>query len=150
MNFYGFCKIAAQINLKKTLAKSLGTPTASHTRQPEADRWGPRANGPPRPSQGEAGLDRGVGAPTASCASRSARARACAATASGGGGAKRRNGAGPERERGGAHGNAEVAAWLTSGACGRGAAAEERHDEQGRRRTVALAGGSAGRERWPG
>ena len=75
---------------------------------------GPTGQRPTRPGQGEAGLDRGVGAATASRASRGARARACAATASGGG-AKRRNGAGPERERGGAHGDAEVAASLTGG-----------------------------------
>ena len=133
MNFYGFCKITAQINLKKTLAKSLGTPTASHTRQPEADRWGPRASGPPRLGQGEAGLDRGVGAAMAS------RARACAATASGGG-AKRRNGAGPERTKGGAHGEEEEAASLTGGDAG----------EERRRGGVPAEGSGGGRRRSSG
>ena len=73
MNFYGFCKIAAQINLKKTLAKTLGAPTAS---QPEADRQGPRASDPPAGSRQGTRLDLRVGAATASRGARAhARAR---------------------------------------------------------------------------
>ena len=107
MTFYGFCKIAAQINLKKTLAKSLGTPTASHTRPPEADRWGPRASGPPgRVKARPAALTR----PGARGTTR-ARTR-------GDGGAKRRGEAGPERAGEGAHGDEEVAASLTGGDAG--------------------------------
>ena len=125
----------------------LGTPPASQPRRRQAGPTGQRAT---QPGQGEAGLDRGMGVATASRASRGARARACAATASGGG-AKRRNGAGPERESGGAHGEAEVAARLTGGGAG-----EERRRTGGvtsrggggrRRSSPALQEGREGRVR---
>ena len=111
-DFLWILQVCRKTKPNKTLAKSLGAPPAGQPRRRQAGPTGQRAT---QPGQDEAGLDRGVGAATAS---RGARARACAATASGGG-AKRRNGAGPERERRGAYGDAEVAARLTSGGAAR-------------------------------
>ena len=122
-DFLWILQVCRKTKPNKTLAKSLGAPPAGQPRRRQAWPTGQRAT---QPGQGEAGLDRSVGAAMAS------RARACAATASGGG-AKRRNGAGPERERRGAHGDAEVAARLTSGGAG-----EERRRRSG---TTALGGG---------
>ena len=99
---------------------------------PEADKRGPRASGPPRPGQGKAGLDRGLGAATASRgASCGARARAATATASGG--ARRHGEVKPERGRGGVHGVEGMAASLTSDGTG-----EERRRTGG---AAALGGG---------
>ena len=121
----------------KTLAKSLGAPPAGQPRRRQAGPTGQRAT---QPGQGEAGLDRGVGAATAS------RAR--------GDGERRRREA---AQRGGARAGKEGCARRCGGGGaahqrrrGRGAAAEERHDGARRRRTEALVAGPAGRERGPG
>ena len=113
-------------------------------------RW-PAAHQPEsRPTRG---LDPRRGAATASRGAR-ARACACAATASGGG-ARRRGEAGPERGRGGAHGDAEVAARLTSGGAGeerrRTGGATNRGGGAAARRTgaaAALQRRGKGRMRW--
>ena len=116
----------------------LDPPGSGHTRQPEADRWVPRA-GAPGPSQGSpGGLDPGCARPR-----RGPRALAD-------GGVRRRGEAGPEWAGEGAHGDAKVAARLTGGDADqerrRGGSATDRGGGAANRR----GGGPAGEGKGPG